>query len=183
MLASKKLSSLLENRDLTAGAIFGSVIKHPKNISFLRSISASMELKAESLSKSELGAKTGTLKMFLRNHCWQRSNLITWLAFNVKSSVPNSREGRHACLQNLTEMRGFVLRRLKSEEKSYQPFFMLSRCYHLHLRQKSSHNSSILQDFCVRVVRLQQIPLTSIRALSLIENVSVLFRQMWQPHF
>ena len=31
MLALKKLSSLLENRDLTAEAIFGSVIKRPKN--------------------------------------------------------------------------------------------------------------------------------------------------------
>ena len=37
MSASKKLSSLLENRDLRAGANFGSVIKCPKNISFLRS--------------------------------------------------------------------------------------------------------------------------------------------------
>ena len=71
MLASKKLSSLLENRDLTAGAIFDIVLQDvtaliwlsdqtPQNISFLRSISASMEFKAESLSKSELGAKTGT---------------------------------------------------------------------------------------------------------------------------
>ena len=34
MLASKKLSSLLENRDLTAGSIFGSVTIRPKNISF-----------------------------------------------------------------------------------------------------------------------------------------------------
>ena len=57
MLASKKLSSQLENRDLTAGVIFGSVIKRPKNISFLRSISASMEFKPESLSRSELGTK------------------------------------------------------------------------------------------------------------------------------
>ena len=60
MLASKKLSSLLENRDLAAGAIFDSVIKRPQNMSFLRSISASMEFKPESLSTSELGAKTGT---------------------------------------------------------------------------------------------------------------------------
>ena len=30
MLALEKLSSLLENRDLAAGAIFGSVIKRPK---------------------------------------------------------------------------------------------------------------------------------------------------------
>ena len=58
MLASKKLSSLLENR--SAEAIFGSVIKRPKNISFLRSISASMKFKPESLSRNELGANTGT---------------------------------------------------------------------------------------------------------------------------
>ena len=57
MLASRKLSNLLENRDLT---IFGSVIKCPHNISFLRSISASMDFKPESLSRSELGTKMGT---------------------------------------------------------------------------------------------------------------------------
>ena len=45
MLASKKLSGLLENRDQTVGTIFGSVIKRPKNISFSRSISASMAFK------------------------------------------------------------------------------------------------------------------------------------------
>ena len=60
MLASRKRSSLLENRDLTAVAIFGSVIKDPQNISFLRSISASMEFKPESFSGSELGARRGT---------------------------------------------------------------------------------------------------------------------------
>ena len=60
MLASKKLSSLLENRDTTAVVIFGSVIKRPQNISFLKSISASMEFKPESLSRSELGVETGT---------------------------------------------------------------------------------------------------------------------------
>ena len=64
MLTSKKLSSLLEKRDLlTAGAIFGSVIELPKNISFLRSISTSVEFKPESLSRIELGEKTGTWKM------------------------------------------------------------------------------------------------------------------------
>ena len=36
IVASKKLSSLLENRDLTAGAISGLVIKCPQNISFLK---------------------------------------------------------------------------------------------------------------------------------------------------
>ena len=55
MLASKKLSTLLENRNLTTGAILGSVIKRPQNISFLRSIYDSMEFKPESLSRSELG--------------------------------------------------------------------------------------------------------------------------------
>ena len=60
MLASKNLSSLLENRDLTALGIFGWVIELPQNISFLRSISASVEFKPESLSRSELGAKTRT---------------------------------------------------------------------------------------------------------------------------
>ena len=65
ILTSQKLSSLLEKRDLlTAGAIFGSVIELPKNISFVRSISASVEFKRESLSRSELGAKTGTWKIF-----------------------------------------------------------------------------------------------------------------------
>ena len=59
-LASKKLSTLPENRSLTTGAIFGSVIKRPQNISFLKSISDSMEFKPESLSRSELGAKLGT---------------------------------------------------------------------------------------------------------------------------
>ena len=63
MLALKKPSSLLENRYLTAGAILVSVIKRPQNISFLRSISASMEFKPESLSRSELGTKTETYKM------------------------------------------------------------------------------------------------------------------------
>ena len=60
ILASKKLSNLLENGSLTTGAIFGSVIKCPKNIGFLKSISDSMEFKPESLSRSELGAKLGT---------------------------------------------------------------------------------------------------------------------------
>ena len=60
MLALKKLSSPLENRDLTAGPIFGSVTIRPKNISFQRSISASIEFKPESLSRNELGEKTGT---------------------------------------------------------------------------------------------------------------------------
>ena len=59
MLASKKLSTQLENRNLTTGAIFGPVIKRPKNISFLGSISDSMEFKPESLRRSE-GAKLGT---------------------------------------------------------------------------------------------------------------------------
>ena len=43
MLTLKKLSTLFETRDLKAGAIFGSVAKHPQNISFLRSISHSMD--------------------------------------------------------------------------------------------------------------------------------------------
>ena len=55
MLASKNLSTLLENRNLATGAISGSVIKRPQNISFLRSISDSVEFKPESLSGSELG--------------------------------------------------------------------------------------------------------------------------------
>ena len=56
----KKLSTLLENRNLTTGVIYGSMIKRPQNIRFLRSISDSMEFKPESLSRSELGAKLGT---------------------------------------------------------------------------------------------------------------------------
>ena len=60
MLALKTLSSPLEIRDLTAEAIFGSVIKRPKNINFLRSNSASMEFKPESLSRNGLGEKTET---------------------------------------------------------------------------------------------------------------------------
>ena len=59
MLASKKLSTLLENRNLTTGAIFALVIKRPPN-SFLRPILNSMEFKTEKLSRSELGAKLGT---------------------------------------------------------------------------------------------------------------------------
>ena len=69
MLASKKLSTLLENRNLTTEAIFGPVIKRFKNITFLRSISDSVEFKPESLSRSELSAKLGKQKMLLRNHC------------------------------------------------------------------------------------------------------------------
>ena len=56
----KKLSTPLENRNLTTGAIFGSVIKRPQNISFLRSIFDSMEFKPERLRRRELGAKLGT---------------------------------------------------------------------------------------------------------------------------
>ena len=52
-MASKKLSALLENRSLTTEAIFGSVIKRPKNISFLKSISDSVEFKPKSLSRSD----------------------------------------------------------------------------------------------------------------------------------
>ena len=57
MLASKKLSALLANRNLTTGVIFGSVIKRPQNISHLRSISDPIEFKPERFSRSELGAK------------------------------------------------------------------------------------------------------------------------------
>ena len=63
ILAIKKLSTLLEKRNLTTGVIFGSVITRPQNISFLRSISDSMEFKPESLSRSELGAQLGTKEM------------------------------------------------------------------------------------------------------------------------
>ena len=53
MLGSKKLSTLLENRDLT-------VIKRPQNLSFLRSISDSLKFEPKSFSRSESGAKLGT---------------------------------------------------------------------------------------------------------------------------
>ena len=59
MSASRMLSTQLENRNLTTGAIFGSVIKRPQNVSVLRSISDSMEFKPESLSRSELRCKVG----------------------------------------------------------------------------------------------------------------------------
>ena len=50
-------------------------------------------------------------------------------------------------------------------------FSMLSCTF----QQKSSQNSSILQDFCIRIVCVQQILLTSIRALTLIEIVRISF--------
>ena len=76
-----------------------------------------------------------------------------------------------------------ALRWLKSEEKSCQPFFRAFSMLSSTFPQMSSHNSSIRipQDFCVRIVRQQQNPLTSIRALSVIENVSVCFTKCDDP--
>ena len=49
--ASKKLTARLRNKPLTAADILGSVIKRPKNKSFFRSISDSIELRFEILRR------------------------------------------------------------------------------------------------------------------------------------
>ena len=49
--ASKKLAPRLQNKPLTTADILGSVIKRPKNKSFFRSISDSIELRFEILRR------------------------------------------------------------------------------------------------------------------------------------
>ena len=58
--ASKKLAARLRNKPLTTADILGSVIKRPKNNSFFRSISDSIELRFEILRRRLLGANLGT---------------------------------------------------------------------------------------------------------------------------
>ena len=58
--ASKKLAARLRNKPLTTADIEGSVIKRPKNKSFFRSISDSIELRFEILRRRWPGANLGT---------------------------------------------------------------------------------------------------------------------------
>ena len=58
--ASKKLAAQLRNKPLTTADILGSVIKRPKNKSFFRSISDSIELRFEILRRRRPGANLGT---------------------------------------------------------------------------------------------------------------------------
>ena len=74
--ALKKLSVLVRNRYLKVGDIFCSVIKRPRNTSLLVSTSNSIEFKFEILKRNKLSVHLGTWKIFLRNHCWQRSSLF-----------------------------------------------------------------------------------------------------------
>ena len=58
--ASNKLSALLTNRLFTAEAIFISVIRRPRNKSFLTSISDSTEFNPETCKRNFAGANCGT---------------------------------------------------------------------------------------------------------------------------
>ena len=58
--ASNKLAARLRNKPLTTADILGSVIKRPKNTSFFRSISDSIELRFEILRRRRSGANLGT---------------------------------------------------------------------------------------------------------------------------
>ena len=60
MSASKKLAARLQNKPLTTADILGSVIKRPKNKSFFRSISDSIELRFEILRRWRPGANLVT---------------------------------------------------------------------------------------------------------------------------
>ena len=57
---SNKLAARLRNKPLTTADILGSVIKRPKNTSFFRSISDSIELRFEILRRRRSGANLGT---------------------------------------------------------------------------------------------------------------------------
>ena len=58
--ASKKLAARVRNKPLTTADILGSVIKRLKNKRFFRSISDSIELRFEILSRRWPGANSGT---------------------------------------------------------------------------------------------------------------------------
>ena len=71
--ASKKLAARLRNKPLTTADILGSVIKGPKNKSFFRSISDSIELRFETFEKMEARCKFGHIK-----NVFQESLLATF---------------------------------------------------------------------------------------------------------
>ena len=56
ILGLKKLSAVVTNRLFTAGVIFGSVTKWPRNESLLTFISDSGEVSPDSVDTSKLGA-------------------------------------------------------------------------------------------------------------------------------
>ena len=100
MLVSKKLLALVSNNLCTTGAILVSVIKRPKNKNILWAISDSTEFSSESFKSKCLGEKIRTKKRFLRNHCWDLSNVLIKVGVTVNSSTPYSKEWRQARHQN-----------------------------------------------------------------------------------
>ena len=100
--ASKKLAARLRNNPLTTADILGSVIKRPKNKSFFRSISDSIELRFEILRRRWPGAKFGHIKNVFQEPLLATFKLTELTLFlSEKSSAPNNRQGKHACFQNL----------------------------------------------------------------------------------
>ena len=73
----------------------------------------------------------------------------------MKSSAPNKRDGKHAYLQNLTYISGFIFHRSSEKKISSQFYCGSSQCCRQHLKRRNRYSSSKLRDFGIYRARLQ----------------------------
>ena len=94
------------------------------------------------------------------------------------SSASNKRDGKQACLENLTNISWFTYRRSKLEGKLSQPYYASFSCCRQNSKKMNRYSFSKLLDFCIRKAHLQFPLQESIYAFSLNHSVLPLPHQM-----
>ena len=87
-----------------------------------------------------------------------------WQLEPYSPGVSVKRDGRHACLQNLTYISAFTFGRSKWEEISSQLYYGSFQCGRQHLKRRNRYSSSKLRDFCIHKANQQYLHPESIHA-------------------